>query len=77
MLGDSEIEKTIDAIDKINLDEEKEKGIIYEEKELILGGYNSNLIQLYIQGNKIGRIIIKGVEIIIDNCINDKPCPSL
>ena len=72
LLGDSEIEKTIDTIDKINLDEEKKKGIIYEEKELILGGYNSNLIQLYVQGNKIGRIIIKGVEIIIENCINVK-----
>ena len=72
LLGDSEIEKTIDTIDKINLDEEKKKEIIYEEKELILSGYNSNLIQLYVQGNKIGRIIIKGVEIIIENCINVK-----
>ena len=71
-LIDFENEKTSDTIDKITLNEEKEIGIIYEEKELILEKNTSTCIQLYVQGNRIGKIIIKGVELILENCITIK-----
>ena len=59
-------------MDKTSLNEEKDINIIYEEKNLILKGNSSNCIQLYVKGNKSGIIIIKGVEIILENCINVK-----
>ena len=67
-----ENEKTCDTSDKIPLNEDKESQIICEEKNFILNKNESSCVQLYVQGNKIGRIIIKGVELILENCINIK-----
>ena len=69
---DFENEKTSDTLDKISLNEEKESEIVCEEKNFILNKNDSICVQLYVQGNKIGRITIKGVEIFIENCINIK-----
>ena len=71
-LIDFDNDKTSDTSDKILLNEEKEINIIYEEKNIILKGNNSECIQLFVQGNKLGRILIKGVELIIENCFNIK-----
>ena len=65
-------EKISDNLNKMSLNEEKDINIIYEEKNFILEGYSSKCIQLYVKGNKPGIIIIKGVEIILDNYINVK-----
>ena len=72
LLFDLDSGKTDDKINAISLSEEKEIGIIYEEKNFILNANSSICIQLYVQGNKTGRIIIKGVELILENCIKVK-----
>ena len=71
-LNDFDIEKNRDTIDKKSFKNEIDTEIIYEEKELILKENSSEIIQLYIQGKKSGRIIIKGIELIIENCITIK-----
>ena len=50
----------------------EENGLIYEEKKFLLKKNSSNIIELYVQGNKEGKIIIKGVEIILENFITIK-----
>ena len=46
---------------------ENEEGIFCEEKNFMLNKNDSIYVQLYVQGNKEGRIIIKGVELIFIN----------
>ena len=65
--NDLDNEKTTDIINDKN--ENAEGDLIYEEKSLILQKESSNFIELYVQGNKEGRIIIKGVEIILEKFI--------
>ena len=65
--NDIDTERTNDSINDKSLNEENE--LIYEQKQLILQKESSNIIELYVQGNKEGRIIIKGVEIIIEKYI--------
>ena len=68
--NDVESEKTNEIMnDKI---ENGEKELIYEEKQFILKKESLSNIELYIQGNKEGKIIIKGVEIILENYITIK-----
>ena len=62
--NDIDTERTNDSINDKSLNEENE--LIYEQKQIILQKESSNIIELYVQGNKEGRIIIKGVEIIIE-----------
>ena len=71
--GEVDTEKTNDTNDTIiekSLNEEKD--LLYEEKQLILNKESSNIIELYIQGNKEGKIIIRGVEITLENYITIK-----
>ena len=65
-------DKTNDTENKSIIYEENLKGILCEEKNFILKKNDSIMAQLYVQGNKEGRIIIKGVELILDNCIKIK-----
>ena len=68
--NEGDTEKTNDTITEKSLNEEKD--LIYEEKTLTLNKESSSIIELYIQGNKEGKIIIKGVEIILENYITIK-----
>ena len=63
-------EKKIETNNDKNMNEEN--GLIYEEKKFLLKKNSSNIIELYVQGNKEGKIIIKGVEIILENFITIK-----
>ena len=65
--NDIDTERTNDTINDKSLTEENE--LIYEEKQIELKKESSNIIELYVQGNKEGRIIIKGVEIILEKYI--------
>ena len=67
-----ENEKNNDTNDKSTIDEENELGLLCEEKNFVLNKNDSIYLQLYVQGNKTGRIIIKGVELILENCIKVK-----
>ena len=67
LLNDLDSERTNDTLNDKNFNEENE--LIYEEKKIIIKRETSNIIELYIQGNKEGRIIIKGVEMLIENYI--------
>ena len=68
--NDIDCERTNDTINDKAENEENE--LIYEEKKFILKRESVSNIELYIQGNKEGKIIIKGVEIILENYINIK-----
>jgi hypothetical protein len=59
-------------IEKNEKNTNEEKDLIYEEKQLVLSKESSNIIELYIQGNKEGKIIIRGVEITLENYITVK-----
>ena len=72
MVIDLDNEKTNSILDTIALNKEKKPDILYEEKSFILNANTSICLQLYIQANNIGRIIIKGVELILEDYITIK-----
>ena len=57
---------------KSTINEENEHCIFCEEKNFVLNKNDSIYVQFYVQGNKEGKIIIKGVELILENCIKIK-----
>ena len=65
--NDIDSERTSDTLNDKTINEENE--LIYEEKQLILKKESTNSIELFVQGNKEGRIIIKGVEIFLEKYI--------
>ena len=67
LLNEIDSERTNATLNDKELNEGNE--LIYEEKKIILKRETSNIIELYIQGNKEGRIIIKGVEMLLENYI--------
>ena len=66
-LSNDDSEKTTDTIN--DKPEILENDLIFEDKNIILKKETSNKIELYVQGNKEGRIIIKGVEIVLEKFI--------
>ena len=69
---ESNNETISDINDKSTINEENEHGIFCEEKNFVLNKKDSIYVQFYVQGNKEGKIIIKGVELILENCIKIK-----
>ena len=65
-------DKNSDINDKSTINEENVQGIFCEEKNLLLNKNEFIYVELFVQGNKEGKIIIKGVELILENCIKIK-----